>query len=264
MDSDIITAQLTYIMPPPNGGRAYQLFSSRTGELEEANIVPALHDMFIENVRGKEDSYTLDDAGFQFFHRPTKHTDFDDEKELEEYYWESTEIVKEVTGASDVIFSSSMQRSRVVRELDDLKPKQWRPAGQVHVDQLDRLRERGLEPRRWQIINLWRPIGHAAYDWPLACCTWNSVDLESDIYTLERRTDHGRRINETRGVKYNPNHQWKYVRGMSPSDIVLLKTFDSDEGVARFTPHTAFEDPTTPENAPPRKSIELRLLVVYN
>ncbi|KAF9255731.1 hypothetical protein L218DRAFT_1008243 [Marasmius fiardii PR-910] len=72
MDSDTITAQLTYIMPPPNGGRVYQLFSSRTGELEEANIVLALHDMFIENVRGKEDSYTLDDAGFQFLHRPTK------------------------------------------------------------------------------------------------------------------------------------------------------------------------------------------------
>jgi hypothetical protein len=24
-------------------------------------------------------------------------------------------------------------------------------------------------------------------------------------------------------VKYNPNHKWKYVRGMEPDELVLLK-----------------------------------------
>lgn len=53
------------------------------------------------------------------------------------------------------------------------------------------------------------------------------------------------------------------------SDAGVLKypsSFDSiqDGSVAIFTPHTGFEDPTTPEGTPPRESIELRALVFYD
>ena len=43
-------------------------------------------------------------------------------------------------------------------------------------------------------------------------------------------------------------------------------SFDSvqDGSVAMFTPHTSFEDPTTPKDAPFRESIELRALVFYD
>ena len=45
---------------------------------------------------------------------------------------------------------------------------------------------------------------------------------------------------------------------------LLLKCFDSNtDGRARFAPHTAFVDPTTPPDAPPRESIELRTLVFH-
>ena len=37
-----------------------------------------------------------------------------------------------------------------------------------------------------------------------------------------------------------------------------------DGSVAEFTPHTAFDDPTTPKGAPHRESIELRTLVFYD
>jgi len=50
--------------------------------------------------------------------------------------------------------------------------------------------------------------------------------------------------------------------------VMLTKTisFDSvqDGSVAVFTPHTAFQDPTTSQNAPLRESIELRALVFYD
>jgi len=35
------------------------------------------------------------------------------------------------------------------------------------------------------------------------------------------------------------------------------------EDVARFSAHTAFEDPTTPDHAPARESIEARTLVIF-
>jgi hypothetical protein len=44
----------------------------------------------------------------------------------------------------------------------------------------------------------------------------------------------------------------------------LLKCYDSaTDGRARFGPHTAFIDPTTPPDAAPRESIELRALVFH-
>ena len=51
---------------------------------------------------------------------------------------------------------------------------------------------------------------------------------------------------------------------MRPSEAVLLKCYDSaDDGRARMTAHTGFDDPTSPPDAPPRESIETRAFVFY-
>jgi hypothetical protein len=51
---------------------------------------------------------------------------------------------------------------------------------------------------------------------------------------------------------------------MQPDEALLLKCYDSaTDGRARFAPHTAFEDPTTPADAQPRESIEIRTLVFH-
>lgn len=42
-----------------------------------------------------------------------------------------------------------------------------------------------------------------------------------------------------------------------------LLSADSRTDVARLAPHSAFTDPTTPDDAPLRESIELRILVLY-
>jgi hypothetical protein len=72
------------------------------------------------------------------------------------------------------------------------------------------------------------------------------------------------REGETSSVRFSPGHKWKYVSGMRPEEYVLIKCYDSKQGVASFTPHTAFVDPTTPKDAPLRQSIELRALVFYD
>ena len=77
-----------------------------------------------------------------------------------------------------------------------------------------------LVERRFQIINLWRPISVPALEWPLALCDSRSVE-ENDVFNVTRIYAHRR--GEAYSVKPNPNHQWKYVRGMTPDDIVLFK-----------------------------------------
>ncbi|KAF9259762.1 hypothetical protein L218DRAFT_947387 [Marasmius fiardii PR-910] len=124
---------------------------------------------------------------------------FDDIKELEEYYRESTEIVKEVTGASRVILYDPLQRRRRTGEEDSDTVKKRKPAGQVHVDvslsaafsHIHRYAPTSeasklLSSRRFQVINLWRPINNPAFDWPVAFCVWDSVDVERDTFSVPR------------------------------------------------------------------------------
>ncbi|GAP93206.1 putative HAD-superfamily subfamily IIA hydrolase [Rosellinia necatrix] len=184
------------------------------------------------------------------------------------------------------------------------------PVQQVHVDQtaaaaaarvrrhLPAARAEHLLRRRFQLINVWRPIAHPAADHPLAVIDWRStapadfvpVDLlypkrpdsvmdddddrgkeklpeKMDPYSTEGYEVRG----ETMGVLANENHRFYYVKDMAPDEVLLLKCYDSwgegepdgKQGLAVRTPHTAFEDPATPADAKPRESIEVRALVFY-
>lgn len=80
-----------------------------------------------------------------------------------------------------------------------------------------------LLKRRFQIINLWRPIHHPAYDWPLALCDFRTIDFEKDLVpTTLKYPD---RDGETLSVRFNPNHRWKYLKGMEPDEFVLIKWY---------------------------------------
>ncbi|KAH0579664.1 hypothetical protein J132_02508 [Termitomyces sp. J132] len=274
------TAQLTFLIQPPDGVRAFQSINhvnivngvgdrARNFEREQKKVV-------IENLRGKEDLALLDKTGFQLVHHPAKHTSFNDDAEIKrEYYPESAELIKKITGASRVVLFDHTIRRRRPGEIDDA-PHKRQPVAQAHVDQttassIARV-HRHLPPadaeallrRRFQIINLWRPINHPAIDWPLALCDYNSVDPKKDTFAVA--LIYPDREGETYGMKYNPNQKWKYFHGMTPEEAVLIKCFDSiqDGSVALFAPHTGFEDLTTPEGTPLRESIELRALVFYD
>ena len=65
-------------------------------------------------------------------------------------------------------------------------------------------------------------------------------------------------------LAHNPDHQWFYFPALEEDRTILLKCFDSaEDGRARFTAHTAFEDPGSMSGAPPRESLELRALVFF-
>lgn len=50
-----------------------------------------------------------------------------------------------------------------------------------------------------------------------------------------------------------------YAKGMQTDELYVFVGFDSrNDGPARFTPHTSFDDPTSPPDAAQRESIELR------
>lgn len=61
------------------------------------------------------------------------------------------------------------------------------------------------------------------------------------------------------------------MKDMTPDEAMFIKCFDSasqgqpggHDGIAALTPHTAFIDPNTPNDAKGRQSIEVRCLVFY-
>ncbi|RPD65550.1 hypothetical protein L226DRAFT_567235 [Lentinus tigrinus ALCF2SS1-7] len=272
-----VAATLQYFSPPKDGSKAYMAVDADpvTGE-RARNWESIPHQVEIENLRGKEDTVSLDTAGFQFFRRAVQHRSFANTEVIkEEYYPESIELVKEMTGASRVVPFDHTIRRRRPGEIDDTEEKR-QPVPQVHIDQTAQSAKNRVHlhmsaeevPKllqgRYQIINLWRPISRPAYDWPLALCDYRTVARENDLVPTALK--YADRDGETFSILYNPNHKWKYLRGMEPDEFVLIKCFDSkdDGATAIFTPHTAFEDPTTPKDAPLRESIELRLLVFYD
>ena len=114
-------------------------------------------------------------------------------------------------------------------------PQTRQPVAGVHVDQtlksstarvhkhLPASDVPALLQRRFQIINLWRPISHPALDWPLGLCDYRSVDPETDAFPVALiypDSDHG---GETMGIGYNENHKWKYYRGVTPEELILIK-----------------------------------------
>lgn len=50
---------------------------------------------------------------------------------------------------------------------------------------------------------------------------------------------------------------------MEKDECILFSVYDKKETGPRFVFHTAFEDPTTPDNAPDRESIECRAIVCF-
>jgi len=117
-----------------------------------------------------------------------------------------------------------------------------------------------LLQKRWQILNAWRPI-KTVYKDPLAVCDARTVSDTDDLVPGKIiYKDHER---ESWTVKANPNHRWYFKYAMQPSEVLLIKCFDSKEDVARRAPHSAFQDPRHVDKEW-RESIEIRTMVFYD
>jgi hypothetical protein len=112
---------------------------------------------------------------------------------------------------------------------------------------------------RCRIVNVWRPIENPVAHEPLAVADYRSIDHARDL--VSARLIYEDREGATYTVKHAPDHKWYYLSDQTPDEVALIKCWDSDERVARLTPHSAFKDETSPADAPHRQSIEVRCLI---
>lgn len=212
----------------------------------------------------------LDTQGFMLTrHLSTMKNWLDKEELARVYYPEMERLVCEVSGATRaVLFDHTIRHGdQATREEKLLRE----PVFYVHNDYTEnsaprRLREvlpedaDRLLQRRHAIIQVWRPLKTISRN-PLAFADARSVAF-SDLVVSERRYPH--RVGETYRVRYNPAHEWHQFPQQTPEEALVFKVYDSlKDGRARFTIHSSFEDPTTPPDAPPRESIEVRLFAFF-
>jgi hypothetical protein len=231
------------------------------------------HTVEIRDMRPVASTFSLDREGFELLTAPTSIRNFDNEDAIEaQYYPQMVSLLKDVTGAARVVVFDHTIRRRIPGASDRSSGVPRQPVPRVHNDYTvksgpQRVRDlfgdeaEDLLKRRFAVINVWRPIDGPIQDSPLAVSDARSVRDEDLVATDLIYPD---RTGEIYYVKFNPAHQWFYAPAMRDDEVMLIKCYDSlDDGRARFVPHSAFVDPTTPSGAPPRQSIELRTLVFW-
>jgi hypothetical protein len=265
-----VNAVLNYLSPTTERPRNYAY--DTPPNVPQSTAVNSAHNVSIRDARPIATEITLDRHGFGLVkHRSAVRDFYSDDEVKHTYYPEAETLLKKVTGCSRVFIFDHTTR-RHVAGAQDRRDGVRQPVSRVHVDHTarsgpQRVRDliadeaEELLRGRVQVINLWRPIKGPLLDAPLAVCDARSVEPE-DLVPCDLIYRH--RVGETYSVTYRSSHQWYYFPEMRADEVLLLKCYDSKtDGRARFAPHTAFTDPRTPPDAPPRESIELRALVFH-
>ena len=238
----------------------------------EGNFV--MRPVKIHNGRDRADAFSLDREGFALVPQSTKVSDFYDDDQIAAIYENEVKaLVERETGASRVeIFdhtrraaSDDTRKTKLIRE----------PASTVHNDYTARSAAKRLRDhfadapeeaekllkRPFAVVNVWRSIRGSVRTAPLALCDASSVGPEDLVPVTRKARD---RLGEIQMALYRPGQRWHYFPEMTMDEVLLIKTFDSNtDGRARFTIHTAFEDPTAPADAPSRESIESRCFAFF-
>jgi hypothetical protein len=266
-----IEAALSYIEPMIDKPRSLE-YEPPPG-VARTTAVYRDHMVTIHDLRPVAQALSLDREGFQLVTAASGVSDLYDQEAVQtRYYAETASLLEDLTGASRVVVFDHTIRRRVSGAADRAAGVPRQPVPRVHNDYTvksgpQRVRDLlgedadGLLRRRFSVVNVWRPICGPIQDAPLAVADARSVDHDDLVATDLVYPD---RTGEIYYVKFNPSHRWFYASAMRQDEVMLIKCFDSaDDGRARFVPHAAFVDPTTPAGVLPRQSIELRTLVFH-
>jgi hypothetical protein len=237
----------------------------------------------IYNARQAGKTFSLDRNGFALYKSPTAVTNFNDPDQIEQIYLtEIKTFLRDTIGADEALLFGHVVRTddpnflKAQRETD-VRFDKTRSGGAAlaHIDftgesvaafVTDFVGEeeaKRLLKKRFMNLNLWRGI-RKVERLPLAVCDASTASMD-ELILLEISNPVGVSKAHKYGhnISYRPAHRWYYYPQMEPDEILAFKIYDSKDSSARRTPHSAFVDPTSSPDAPPRQSIEVRAIVFF-
>jgi len=283
------TVSLNYQAPPPPGKSTGRYINQPDrGDVADEHVAA---DVSMHDARELCPPASLSSHGFELKVWPSQLAadDFrNDGSVVEKYYEEMRELVKASSGAERVFIFDHTLRETGNSNLNAADGGSAAPVPRVHCDytasgaprRLQQLAEEGIYSRirlrvlmpdeaaalaagRFAFINVWRSIDatHPVMQQPLAVCDEDSVP-EADRFTYELRFPE--RTGENYSLRHSPSHRWHYYSRQTKDECLLFKVYDKHEDGPRFVFHTAFEDPSSPPDAPPRQSIEVRAIAFFD
>ena len=277
-DLNYVQANMAYTTAIPGAARV-RIFPPASGKKLESPRSERVS-VSIYDCRPLASDLKLDVAGFELSSTASEFSDFYDAEAVRNYYYpETAALLKRSVGAVAVFVFDHNVRNQT--RADQKQPGVSIPTDGAHNDYtLDsgprRIREvleqneaTELLDRRAAIVNVWRPIRGPVQDHPIAVCDARTTGLEDFVATdiehyQEDNLDEPHLTGQIYSFRYNPKHRWFYVADMQPSEALFLKCFDTaTDGRACFTGHTGFKNLSSPPDATPRESIEVRTVVVY-
>ncbi|HTO54954.1 MAG TPA: CmcJ/NvfI family oxidoreductase [Myxococcota bacterium] len=263
-------AVLNYLAPTAERPRSYT-YAPPPG-IPQRSGRPEPHTVRVRDARKLALPARLDVEGFALVPQVTRVRDFYDADQIAYGYFPEIDfLLRKVTGAEAVAIFDYTLRSGSAEQREILGVRE--PVRSVHndytsesgkrrvTDHLSALEaERRLRGRH-AIVNVWRPISEVVESTPLAVCDARSIRPEDWVAT---DLIYPERVGEVYSVRFNPAHRWYFYPRQRRNEALLIKTYDSlEDGTARFSAHSAFDDPDTPQGAAPRQSIEVRALVFF-
>ncbi len=259
----------TYAYDPPDGAPRFN------GRLVEQA-------MAVEDARALAGGATLAVQGFQLVPQRAPGADpAEDAAFVRAAYPEAEALVRDLTGAPCARAFDHTLRQRAPHKppLDGSGGSfaaLREPVGRVHADYTPlsapvRVRqvlgEEGAARAargRYLVVGLWRPLLEVPLeDAPLALADARSVVQEdlvpNDLVYRERR-------GQTYAVLHRAAHRWNWFPRQTRDEVTAFIHYDSATALAPVTgavPHTAFENPLAPADAPPRRSVEMRVLAWF-
>lgn len=260
-----VASKLNFYKPPQDGSKPFNYVEAPPEGQPQRNFGDIDIPITIDDIRGKEDTFTLDNNAFTALQNipQSAEKDFLDDDSIKRNYYPEVEklLLDNVPGSHRILlFDHTIRRAN---------PNAHRaPVTRVHIDQTASSAQARVHHHlpdeaetllrgRYRIINVWRPINGAVESWPLAFANSATVSDEALVGIEHRYPD---RTGETAAVKHTDGQHWCYWSGMGDDERLLLECFDSENPKGRV-PHTAFVDPRSGEGAKPRESIEVRALV---
>lgn len=234
------------------------------------------HEMTVHDGWHRADQFSVDKEGFSLHSFKTAYEIWDDDTAVaKEFYPEIVDFLKKTQNAKRVLVFDHTIRSKtnISKKLtQETSTSQRAPVTLVHCDytaesgplrvhQLMGAEAKDLLSHRVAFFNIWKPIRRTVEEHPLAMCDVTSSPPDDFFKLYLRYRD---RNGENYVMRHSPAHKWWYFPKMSPEQVILLKTFDSaTDGRARFVGHSAFNDPTSPADAPTRESVEIRTMAFF-
>ena len=235
--------------------------------------------VIVRNARLLHPAPTIETHGFQLVHAPCNLDLLDNDVVKNDYYDHCRSVVKKVTGCFDVRGGGHEYRNGFGGQSGDrgVKPTPNGSGGAygmgIHSDMsaaVENAFSRIVpDDRHFQSLNIWRSVkkGELVKTAPLAVCDMTSVDPDDIVFGDGTATGDIRQYYKVvdQRVIFSPQQRWYYFPDMTEDEVLLFRQYDTRQEPLnmRTVFHSSVVDPNTPEDAPMRYTIEVRMQAIF-